>query len=294
MTQAEVIFATPFRLPKTSDLGQSVVVLDVAFCATGAKRSYEEITLPFIQTLGDRLKLWIDHHDHERNADWVNDHRFVLVSRLDHPACPELVTPERVQAAGRVDTIICHHDFDGIASAARFLRGGIDPYPGCEADARAIDSRVGQASERALRLAGALAVRHDDVLRRLVLGSLVNGRESSEQAKQIDRAFQSYKQRSHRAKMLAAKGERIGALLVLDHRGNKEKVDRTVALLEGQKRAPIALFLGDDGRLTLACDADLNLDFCEVFQTGGGMKNRVTLSMDRLDEVIRKLHSFQP
>jgi hypothetical protein len=94
--------------------------------------------------------------------------------------------------------------------------------------------------------------------------------------------------------MLAAKGERIGALLVLDHRGNKEKVDRTVALLEGQKRAPIALFLGDDGRLTLACDADLNLDFCEVFQTGGGMKNRVTLSMDRLDEVIRKLHSFQP
>jgi hypothetical protein len=24
------------------------------------------------------------------------------------------------------------------------------------------------------------------------------------------------------------------------------------------------------------------------------MKNRVTLSMDRLDEVIRKLHSFQP
>ena len=40
--------------------------------------------------------------------------------------------------------------------------------------------------------------------------------------------------------------------------------------------------------------ANLNLDFCEVFQTGGGMKNRVTLSMDRLDEVIRKLHSFQP
>ena len=96
MTKPVVFFATPYRLPEPSELGEAVVVLDLAFCANGPQRSYEQVTFPFIETLGPRLKLWIDHHDHERNADWVNDPRFVLVSREQHPACPELVTPERV------------------------------------------------------------------------------------------------------------------------------------------------------------------------------------------------------
>lgn len=287
----EVFFATPFRLPDPSELGQEVVVLDIAFCATGHNRSYESITLPFIESLGPRLKLWIDHHDHEHNGDWEHDPRFVLVSRDLHPACPELVTPERVQSSGAVDTIVCHHDFDGIASAARFLLGGTDPYPGCEADARAIDSRVGVASARAERLAGALSVRHDDAMRRLVLSALVHDRESSEQGKQIDRAYQSHQQRAHVARALADRGERIGSVLVMDHRGSRQKADRTVALLEGQKRAPVALFIAGDGRLTLACDASLDLDLCALFETGGGMRNRVTLTIDRLDEVLRKLSS---
>ena len=282
MTKPVVFFATPFRLPEPSELGEAVVVLDLAFCANGPQRSYEQVTFPFIETLGPRLKLWIDHHDHERNADWVNDPRFVLVSREQHPACPELVTPERVLEAGPIDTIVCHHDFDGIASAARFLLGGADPYPGCEVDARAIDSRVGTASARAERFAGALAVRHDDALRRLVLSALVRGRESEEQAKQIDRAYESYRQRSQRARDLVIQSETIGSILLIDHRGEKQKVDRTVALLEGQKRAPIALFLGGDGRMTLACDATLDLDLCALFDTGGGMKNRITIPIGQM------------
>ncbi|MBM65417.1 MAG: hypothetical protein CMH55_04190 [Myxococcales bacterium] len=289
MSKAEVFFATPFRLPSPEELGDRVVVLDIAFCATGPNRSYESITRPFIESLGTRLKLWVDHHDHERNEDWAEDERFVLVSRDQHPACPELITPARVQGAGPIDTIVCHHDFDGIASAARFLLGGEDPYPGCELDARAIDSRVGKASAHAERLAGALAVRHDDVMRRLVLGALVHGRESSEQAKQIDRAYESHQKRARRARELAATGERIGSVLLMDNRGHREKADRTVALLEGQKRAPVAVFLAGDGRVTVACDAALDLDLCALFETGGGMRNRVTLTIDRLDEVLRKL-----
>ena len=47
--------------------------------------------------------------------------------RDQHPGCPELVTKERVAQAGVVDTIVCHSDFDGIASAAKFLLGGVEP-----------------------------------------------------------------------------------------------------------------------------------------------------------------------
>lgn len=287
--KAQVFFATPFRLPDPAELGDAVVVLDLAFCARSENRSYEGITLPFIQALGDRLKLWIDHHDHERNEDWRHDPRFVLVRRSDHPACPELVTKERVRAAGEVDSIVCHHDFDGIASAARFLRGGEEPYPGCDADARAIDSRIGEPSVKAERLAGALAVRFDEAMQRLVLASLVKGEESPQQAAIIDKAYASYKARVLRARDLACRGERVGRLWVMDHSDSKDRVDRTTALLEGQARAPVALFLAGDGRLTLACDASLDLNLCELFATEGGMKNRITLPIERLDEVLKKL-----
>ena len=76
--------------------------------------------------LGDRLKLWIDHHTHERHGDYIEDARFVLVPRAAHPGCPELVTPSAAQA-GSVDTIVCHSDFDGIAPAAKFLTGASSP-----------------------------------------------------------------------------------------------------------------------------------------------------------------------
>ena len=147
MIDADVFFAAPYRLPAPSG-GTDLVVLDIGFCATQGSRSFERITEPFILGLGDRLKLWIDHHTHERHGDYIEDARFVLVPRAAHPGCPELVTPERVAQAGSVDSIVCHSDFDGIASAAKFLNGGVEPYPGCDADARAIDSRVGVAAAR--------------------------------------------------------------------------------------------------------------------------------------------------
>src|SRR3974377_326767 len=68
-----------------------------------------------------------------------------------------MVTPEIVARVGKVDTIVCHTDFDGLCSAAKWMRAGAEPYPGADADARAIDTRtgvpgpIGQRLDRALR-----------------------------------------------------------------------------------------------------------------------------------------------
>jgi len=286
MLTADVHFALPYRLPDPNQLGAAVVVLDIGFCAQQDGRSYESVTAPFISGLGERLKLWIDHHTHERHVDFVGDARFVLVSRHDHPACPELVTPARVAAAGAVDTVVCHSDFDGIASAAKFLLGGREPYPGCDVDARAIDSRVGTASQRGLRLASALAIRHDEGMLRMVLQSLLQPNQPGAVSQAIDDAAAKYSLRVERTRQAVGQGELVGAAWVVDARRSKRKLDRTQALLLAQERAVYGLFLGDDGRLSLATDMHNPIDLTQVFGTRGGMQNRITLPLKRLPEVL--------
>jgi hypothetical protein len=287
MINAVVHFAAPYRLPDPAQLGDAVVLLDIGFCADHEGRSFESITEPFIQGLGGRLKLWIDHHTHARHAEFAQDERFVLVPRDQAPACPELVTPERVASAGAVDTIVCHSDFDGIASAAKFLLEGEEPYAGCDADARAIDSLIGTASARALRYAAALAIRHDEPMLRMVLMSLVEGTESAPAVKAIDEAAKKYGARVERTRQAVAAGELIGGAWLVDGRKSKRKLDRTQALLMAQERALYGLFLGADGRLSLATKMSTPIDLPSVFGTRGGMLNRITLPLNRLNEVLR-------
>ena len=108
-----------------------VVVLDIAFAATvGTSVSFEAITRPFLDGLGDRLAAWVDHHDHERHADFAGDPRFVLATKAEHGACPEMVTPELVRQTGPIDTIVAHVDLDGLYAAAKWILGGVEPYRG--------------------------------------------------------------------------------------------------------------------------------------------------------------------
>ena len=73
-----------------------VVSLDVAFAAGGQWKSK---TKKMIDALGDRLVLWIDHHEHKEGwAAYAADPRFVLVPNKVAHACPELVTTARVVA----------------------------------------------------------------------------------------------------------------------------------------------------------------------------------------------------
>ena len=111
-------FGTPRKLPKASSLDGRVVVLDIAFAGAGTGGGFKKITLPLIEGLGERLGMWVDHHDSEEHALYKGDPRFVLATKAEHGACPEMITPELVARAGRIDTIVCHTDFDGLASAA--------------------------------------------------------------------------------------------------------------------------------------------------------------------------------
>ena len=76
-------------------------------------------------------------------------------------------------------------------------------------------------------------------------------------------------------------------MAVIDARHCSEKVDRTEALIAAQERAPIAVFLGNDDRITLAAALTSPYDFTEIFGTQGGMRNRITLPIERLPEVLR-------
>jgi hypothetical protein len=115
-----------------------VAVLDVAFAGG---ENFEKVTVPFLDALGDRLAVWIDHHEHPLGWARVRgDPRFRLVPNRDAHACPELVTQEVVERAGPVDAIVAHADLDGLLSAVKFLRKGESPWPEADEDARAADS----------------------------------------------------------------------------------------------------------------------------------------------------------
>src|SRR6185369_3076348 len=176
MINVDLAFATPRKLPKPSSVKGRVVVLDVAFASEASGGGFAKITKPFIDGLGPRLAAWIDHHDHALHAQYKQDARFVFATKAEHFACPEMVTPELCARVGRVDTIVCHTDFDGLCSAAKWLRDGVEPYPGSDDDARAIDTRLGHPSATARRFDRAIRARpRDPALLGLIVRHLANG-----------------------------------------------------------------------------------------------------------------------
>ncbi|HEY1100356.1 MAG TPA: hypothetical protein VGF99_15565 [Myxococcota bacterium] len=126
----------PRHLPKPP-AGRAVIV-DIAFAAAA---QWKTKTKPFIDGLGDRLAMYIDHHEHKEAWPlYVDDPRFLLVPNKIAHACPELVTPDVVARAGAIDVVVAHHDFDGLVSAVKVLKRGVAPWPEADEDARAVDS----------------------------------------------------------------------------------------------------------------------------------------------------------
>jgi len=294
---AEVVFVQPFEVGEelAQKLQGRVVVLDVAFCADTPRSSFATTTLPFIQALGERLVLWVDHHEHERHTDFSSDSRFVLSSREQHPAVPEMITPDMVQSAGQVDTIVAHGDFDGIMAAAKWLLGGEEPYPGADEDARAIDSRKVEPSEIGKLIEMALkAKRSDDAFRHLVLRYLVSRCQDKEAEALIQQAAEEYRSIMERTLQWAQRYQMDGPLAIVDIREEQEPIDLTLLLLEGQKLAPIAIVRSrnlktGEPQLTIAAATDSGFDFVKLFDLKGGMPTRVTLPDERYFEAIAKL-----
>ena len=299
MIRAELAFASPRKLPKPSGVNGKVVVVDVAFASEASGGGFEKITKPFIEGLGSRLVAWVDHHDHALHAQYKLDPRFVLATKAEHGACPEMVTPELCARVGRVDTIVCHTDFDGLCSAAKWLREGVEPYPGADDDARAIDTRLGIPSPTAKRFDRAIRARgRDNALLGLIVRHLANGLAEGALWHEIDTAGAELES-VERATTELARGYRIleiakpslqpcTSVAFLDLTGKGVRYDKTQLLLSGQERASIAVLLDGD-TLTFAAPFNSGINFLELLGLSGGMPTLVSVQKDRLDGALARL-----
>lgn len=290
--QVELFFTSPRKLPRPSRLPGRVVVLDVAFAADGMGTSFDEITRPFIDGLGSRLAAWVDHHDHERHTEYRRDGRFVLATKAQHGACPEMVTEELVASVGPIGSILCHLDVDGLYAAAKWLRGGREPYSGADDDARAIDTRTGTPSPRALRIDHALRARfRDDALKHRIVHHLVAGLPSDEHAAVIAEAAAEFSAMAQETTRLASLFERRGRVAYVDAESlARGPFDKTDLLLAGQTQAEVAV-VRHAGYVVIAAGFDSGIDFVKLFDLGGGMPTRVSLPESRLNEVLGKLNA---
>lgn len=289
MPQPELAFGTPRRLPKAKSLRGRVAVLDIAFAAGTSGASFEKTTKPFIDGLGARLAIWIDHHDHEMHPAFADDPRFVLRTKAEHPACPEMVTPERVAQAGTIDTICCHTDFDGLCAAAKWIRGGEEPYPGADADARAIDTRLGVPGEPALVIDRALRARpNDNALRGLVVRFLAEGAADRELYRTIEQAAEALRPREERARVIARGYEVRHDVAFVRVAPENEPYDKTLLLMLGQERARVSVVC-DRTTVTAAARFDSGMDLVSLFGLEGGMPTVVSVPAERADEVLSLL-----
>jgi hypothetical protein len=288
-------FATPRKLPKARDLNGRVVVLDLAF-ASEAGGGFDKLTKPLIDGLGSRLAAWVDHHDHVLHAEYKKDPRFILATKAEHGACPEMITPDIVARAGEINTVVCHNDFDGLCSAAKWIRGGVEPYPGADDDARAVDTRIGTPSPTAVRIDRALrALRGGFALSGLIVRHLSDGLADASLWQPIDEAGAQMiaveaetRKIAEKYRVLAAKGAGVSSVAFVDATHFHGKYDKTQLLLIGQERATVALLLDRD-TVSLAAGFESGLNFLTLLGLSGGMPTVVSVAKGRFAEVLTKL-----
>lgn len=285
-----IAFGTPRKLPKAGQLIGRVVVLDIAFAGTEGG-GFEKVTRPLIDGLGERLLAWVDHHDHERHSEFAADPRFLLATKAQHGACPEMIDPVLVERIGQPDTILCHSDFDGLASAAKWLRDGVESYPGCDDDARAIDTRTGVPSswgelfDRAIRARPRDADLHQQIVQLLAGGLADKSALRAVQAaaeelipieRETARAAQAYRRYPRRGG---------GGVAVVNIEKGYQTLDKTGLLLLGQELEVISIVV-DRQTITVAAAFDSGLNFLQLFGLDGGMPTRVSVARSKLNEVF--------
>ena len=279
-----VILATPRSLPKAANLPGRVVVLDIAFASNAGGMSFEKVTGKFISELGARLALWVDHHDSDYHAQYACDPRFILHRKAEHGACPELITPALVANTGPIDCIVCHNDFDGLMSAAKWLRGGDECYAGADADAFAIDTCSAQPSPLAQSIQRSILTqaKNKDWLLSIV-SFLASGANNAEMLAEIEQVGRPYRQLQQAAEDLAVQFVHAAKDTVLvSVPPDWPAYDRTHLLLLGQALARIAAVLDRD-TLTFAAHYKSGINFLTLFGLSGGMPTVVSVNAKDLD-----------
>ena len=284
-------FTTPRTLPDPASLCGRVVVLDIAFAAEGLGTSFEEMTGPFLDGLGNRLAAWVDHHDHEYFDRFRDDPRFVLATKAEHGACPELVTPELVARTGPVDVVLAHVDLDGLFAAAKWILGGREPYAGADGDARKVDTRTGTPSATARLIDHALRARfRDEALKHRIVRWLVGGLSDREHRAVVTEAAGEFDAMLAETERLAGRYKVDGRVAVVDARAAKGRYDKTDLLLRGQERAEVAI-VRDSGMATVAAGFDSGWNFVTLLGLGGGMPTRVSVPESRLAEAVDAINA---
>jgi hypothetical protein len=253
-----------------------VAVVDVAFAGGD---NYERSTVPFLTTLGSRLAVWIDHHEHPLGWSRVQqDPRFVLVpNRLAH-ACPELVTPEVVARAGPVDAVVAHADFDGLISAVKFLRKGVPPWPEADEDARAADSpgRGHRLTERAAILSDALDYAASELrtaqresLRQEIVDALVRGEIAPALQARLESLALKQRQALEPVDGLAAaaREEAAGVLVARVAKALPRPVKKAL-LSRLEERAPVGVVIEGRAVTVATFRDDLDLALCDELAAG--------------------------
>jgi hypothetical protein len=214
-----------------------------------------------------------------------------------------MVTPDLVQRAGQVDTIVCHTDFDGLCSAAKWMRSGVEAYPGSDDDARAIDTRTAMASAIGQRFDRAIRARpRDSALFGLIVRHLASGLEDASLWEPIDRAAAELGPIEELSRRIAAgyaivpirpqetEGlpPGVATLAFVDATKHHGRYDKTLLLLCGQERASIAMVLDMD-TVSLAARFDSGVSFLALLGLSGGMPTLVSVPKKRLREVFERV-----
>ena len=288
----DLVFASPRKLPRAATLRGRVVVLDLAFAADGmGGPGFAKVTGRFLRELGPRLARWVDHHDHELHAQYRGDPRFVLHTKAEHGACPEIITPEMVAQTGPIDTIVAHFDLDGLYAAAKWILGGQEPYPGADADARAVDTRIGEVSPRAQLIDKALRVHFEDpVLKQQIVHWLCRGMRPGVEQAAITRAAADFDVRAARAEALAERFVVEGDVAVMQVPSDAAAFDKTELLLAGQRQATVAVVI-DGMTVNIAASFESGLNFVTLLELGGGMPTRVSVPVARLTATLAKIRA---
>jgi hypothetical protein len=269
-----VFVEQPSSLPAPPD--GRVAVVDVAFAGGD---NFEKSTVPFLKALGDRLAIWIDHHEHPVGwARYRDDPRFVLVpNRIAH-ACPELVTPEVVQRAGHVDAVVAHADLDGLLSAVKFLRGGVPPWPEADEDARAADSpgrghaysaRARLISEALDHAASELRTAQRESLRQEIVAALVQGEIPPALNARLEELAREHAKALEPVDALAAQArEEAGGVLVVRTPKALPRPVKKALLSRLEERAPVGVVV--EGRAVTAATfkPEIDLALCDELSAG--------------------------
>ena len=223
-------------------------------------------------------------------TEFAADPRFRLATKAQHGACPEMITPELVRQTGPIDTILCHIDLDGLYAAAKWILGGIEPYPGADADARAVDTRIGAPGPIAVRIDQALRARfRDDQVKRAVVNWLVAGMPRSVHDDLLEEAAHEFEERAAGTAALSQRFTVRGRVAVVDAAGTRAPFDKTDLLLAGQALAPVSM-VRDSGNVTIAAAFSSGWDFVRLLELGGGMPTRVSIPDARWKEAIDKIN----